>query len=328
MRRAALAVLLPVTLLIAAPFAARAQISAATLQQVNEALQAGEADRALSLLAPQPATGQGAAEAQNLLCRVRITLDQWDGAVKACEQAVRLDANNSIYHMWLGRALGGMAGQASFLTAFSLGKRGRQEFERAVRLDPRNAGALGDLGEFYANAPGIVGGGLDKAESVAAELDRVDPGKAYELRGTIAVARKDFVTAEQDLKQAIAVSPHPAEKWTVLASFYRRQKRWNDLDNAIHNCVAAAARDKHPGVALYDGAGVLMEAGRDPALAAKMLEDYLASSSKSEEAPAFIAHIRLARLRQKLGDPAGAKQEFAAAWAMAHEFNPSMDPDR
>ena len=328
MRRAARAVLLPVTLLIAAPLVARAQISAATLQQANEALQAGEADRALSLLAPLPTAGQGAAEAQNLLCRVRITLEQWDGAASACEQAVRLDPNSSIDHMWLGRALGGKAGQASFLTAFSLGRRARQEFERAVRLDPRNAGALGDLGEFYADAPGIVGGGLDKAESVAEELDRVDPGKAYELRGNIAVARKDFVTAEQDYKQAIAVSPHPAEKWTVLASFYRRQNRWNDLDNAIHNCVAAAARDKHPGVALYDGAGVLMEAGRDPALAAKMLEDYLASSSKSEEAPAFIAHIRLARLKQKLGDPAGAKQEFAAAGAMAREFNPSMDPDR
>ena len=329
MRRAAWTVL-PVAALmaIASPFVAWAQIPAATLQQAYGALQAGEADRALSLLAPLPATGPGAAEAQNLLCRVRLTLEQWDGAAKACEQAVRLDANNSIYHMWLGRALGGKAGQASFLTAFSLGRRARQEFERAVRLDPRNAGALSDLGEFYTDAPGIVGGGLDKAESVAAELDRVDPGKAYELRGNIAVARKDFAAAEQDYKQAITASPHPAEKWTVLASFYRRQKRWNDLDNAIHACVAAAARDKHPGVALYDGAGVLMEAGRDPALAAKMLEDYLASSSKSEEAPAFIAHIRLARLRQKLGDPAGARQEFAAAWAMAHEFNPSMDPDR
>jgi predicted negative regulator of RcsB-dependent stress response len=163
---------------------------------------------------------------------------------------------------------------------------------------------------------------------VAAELDRVDPGKAYELRGNIALARKDFAAAEQDYKQAIAVSPHPAEKWTVLAGFYRRQKRWNDLDNAIHNCVTAAARESHPGVALYDGAGVLMEAGRDPALAAKMLEDYLASSSKSEEAPAFIAHIRLARLKQKLGDAEGARRELAAARAMAHEFNPSMDPDR
>ena len=42
-----------------------------------------------------------------------------------CEQAVQLDGTNSDYHMWLGRALGEKASRASFLTAFSLGKRVR-----------------------------------------------------------------------------------------------------------------------------------------------------------------------------------------------------------
>jgi hypothetical protein len=57
-----------------------------------------------------------------------------------------------------------------------------------------------------------------------------------------------------------------------------------------------------------------------------MLEDYLAGSSKSEEAPAFIAHARLGQLKQKLGDSDGAKQEFAAATAMAREYNPAQVP--
>jgi hypothetical protein len=110
-----------------------------------------------------------------------------------------------------------------------------------------------------------------------------------------------------------------------LASFYKSQQRWNDLDAAINSCVSAAAQDKHSGVGLYDGAGILIETNRDPALAAKMLEDYLAGSSKSEEAPAFIAHVRLGRLKQELGDAAGAQQEFAAAAAIAHEYNPAQD---
>jgi len=97
------------------------------------------------------------------------------------------------------------------------------------------------------------------------------------------------------------------------------------MDAAIQSCVSAAARDKHPGVALYDGAGVLIDAKRNPALAAKMLDDYLAGSSKSDEAPAFIAHVRLGRLKQQLGDAAGAQQEFAAAAAMAREYNPAQD---
>jgi len=320
------AVALPMACLaIAMAGVACGQIPAATLKQADDALQAGETDRALSLLMPLPDSGSGAAQTQNLICRVRFTLQQWDAAVKACENAVRLDGNSSMDHMWLGRALGEKANRSSFLTAYSLAKRVRSEFEEAVRLDPRNAAALSDLGTYYMDAPGVVGGGMDKAEAIATQLSKVDPAKAYELRGNMNVERKDYTSAERDFKQSIAVSPHPAEQWTILANFYRNQKRWNDLDAAIQSCVSAAARDKQSGVALYDGAGILIETNRNPALAAKMLEDYLAGSSKSEEAPAFVAHVRLGHLKQKLGDAGGAKQEFAAAAAMAHEYNPALD---
>ena len=79
---------------------------ARTLAQINQALQAGEADKALGLIASLPQGGAQSAEAQNLECRVRYTLQQWDAAVANCEQAVRLDGQNSNYHLWLGRALG------------------------------------------------------------------------------------------------------------------------------------------------------------------------------------------------------------------------------
>jgi hypothetical protein len=125
--------------------------------------------------------------------------------------------------MWLGRALGEKASRASFLSAYSLGKRVRGEFEEAVRLNSRNAEALADLGEFYYSAPGVVGGGDDKAEGVAAQLDKVDGARAHELRGRMAEQRKDFGTAEREYKQAIAAGAHPAFQWMTLASFYRRR---------------------------------------------------------------------------------------------------------
>jgi hypothetical protein len=78
-------------------------------------------------------------------------------------------------------------------------------------------------------------------------------------------------------------------------------------------------------VALFDGAGVLTDANRDPSLAAKMLSDYLASSSKTEDAPAFEAHVRLARMKKQLGDAAGAQREKAAALALAQEYKPAQD---
>ena len=324
MRRLRFAVTgVPAGLLVAAVAISATAQTPRPLAQANTALQAGEVDKALALLQslPQP----DGAEAHNLRCRVRYMLEQWDAAVDECEQAVRLDGQNSSYHLWLGRALGQKASRANFLSAFSLAKRVRAEFEESVRLNPSNAEALADLGQFYFRAPGVVGGGIEKAQGIAAQLDKVDPARAHELRGGIAEVSKDYGTAEREFKEAIAAGAHPAFQWVTLAGFYGRRERWTEMESAVHSCVSAAERDKHAGVALYYGAVVLTGANRDPALAAKMLQDYLAGSTKTEEAPAFVALSRLARLKEKLGDPAAANQERAAALTLAHEFAPDQD---
>jgi tetratricopeptide (TPR) repeat protein len=294
------------------------------LAQANAALQAGETDKALALLEPltQP---EGEAEAYNLRCRVEYTLEEWDRAANDCEQAVKLDGQSSDDHMWLARALGQKASKATFLSAFSLAKRARTEFEEAVRLNPRNAGALADLGEFYYSAPGVVGGGISKSETVAAELDKIDPARAHELRGRIAEQHKDYDTAEREYKLSIASSGHPARQWMALASFYRGRERWTEMESAVRSGESAAQRDGQSGVALFNGASLLRETGRDPARAARMLESYLASSAKTEEGPAFVAHVWLAQLKEQLGDAAAAKRERAAALALAHEYKPAQD---
>jgi tetratricopeptide (TPR) repeat protein len=313
--------LIAASALAAAP--APAHDSAAPLTAINAALQAGEADKALDLInsLPQPVT----AEAHNLTCRVRYTLEQWDAAIHECEQAVQLDSQNSNYHLWLGRALGEKADRASFLTAFSLAKRVRSEFEDAVKLNPHNADALADLGEFYKDAPGAIGGGTDKAEGIAGQLDKVDPARAHTLRGELAAGRKDYDSAEREFKQAIAAGPRPALQWATLAGFYRKRERWPEMESAINSLIAAVDRDKKSAVALYDGASVLAKAKRDPALAAKMLNSYLTNPSKTEEAPAFVAYVRLARIDAQLGNSAGAERDRAAALALAREYKPASD---
>jgi tetratricopeptide (TPR) repeat protein len=313
---------LPAVFLAIGVAAAGAQVVDGALARANASLQAGEADKALSLLEPALKQNDGDAEAHNLECRVRLTLGQTDAAVKECEKAVSLDPQSSNDHLWLGRALGDKADHASFMSAYSLAKRVKSEFEEAVRLDPRNVEALESLGEFDCEAPGVVGGGLDKAEAVAVQLDTVDAAQAHEVRAGIAEQRKDYDAEEHELKQSIAAGAHPAFQWMALASFYRRRERWSDMAAAVRSGANAAQRDKHAAVALYDGAGTLTKANRELPLAAKMLRDYLASPNKTEEAPAFAAYARLARLQEQLGDRGGADQDRAAAAALAHDFNP------
>lgn len=295
--------------------------SPAQLGQVNAALQAGEADRALAMLSSLPESP----EVHNLRCRVVFTLEHWDTALNECEKAVSMDGSNSEYHMWLGRALGEKADRASFLSAFSLGKRSRAEFEEAVRLDTHNAEALADLGEFYYSAPGVVGGGVDKAQHVVEQLDKVDPARAFELRGRIGESQKDYATAERNFRQAIAVSHDPAYQWMTLASFFRRRGRLDEMQAAVENGAKLAQRTHHPGVALYNGASSLIRANRDLDLAARMLKDYLAGTLMTEEAPAFVVHTRLAKVKAELGDKEGAREERAAALALAHDYRPALD---
>src|SRR3954467_7502749 len=134
---------------------------------VLQDLQQGRADAALHILEPATAADRSDAEAQQFLCRVALQLERWDNAVAACERAVALDGRNSNHHLWYGRALGEKADRVSFVRAYGLAKRVKAEFETATALDPRNPEALSALGEYYTEAPGIVGGGKDKAAAVA-----------------------------------------------------------------------------------------------------------------------------------------------------------------
>ena len=297
-----------------------AQSSDGSLAAANAALQAGEADKALSLLNSLP----NSSEARNLKCRVYFMIERYDEAAAECELAVNLDGQNSNNHLWFGRALGEKAENASFISAFSLAKRARAEFEQAVNLDPRNVDALADLGEFYTSAPGVVGGGNDKAEALLPMFDKVDAEGAHQLRGRIAESRKDYGAAEREYQLAISSSLHPAFPWMTLASFYRKHQRFDEMESAVQSGYKAALRDKAAGGALYNGASVLIEGKRNLTLAAEMLQKYLTGYSRSEEAPAFVAHTRLAHLKSQLGDSSGAWQERTAALQLAHDYKPAV----
>ncbi|MGC2617013.1 MAG: tetratricopeptide repeat protein [Terracidiphilus sp.] len=312
---------LAIALLALAASFALAEVQNNGVAVANTALQSGEADRALSLLSSLPAS----AETHNLRCRVYFTLERWDDAANECDQAVRLDDQSATNHLWLGRTLGEKAENATWISAFNLAKRARAEFERAVGLDPRDGEALTDLGEFYSSAPGVVGGGTDKAQTLVSPLEKVDPARAHVLLGRIAESRKDYGSAEREYKQAVTTSEHPAFGWMTLGSFYRKRERWDDMEAAVQSGYKAAQRDRHAGVALYNGASILTRGKRNPVFAAKMLEEYLADYPKTEEGPAFEAYTRLARLRAQLGDKNGAWQARTAALGLAHDYKPALE---
>jgi len=285
-------------------------------------LATGRVDEAVSVLRTHITQSPNDAVAHNLLCRAYLAVGDWDRGISACEKAVSLAPDNSQYHLWLGRVYGEKADRSSWMTAAGLAKHVRSEFETAVRLNPKNVDARTDLAEFYLEAPGIVGGGRDKAEAQAASLLSLDPPMAHWVKARLAEKKSDLPTAEAEYKAAITSSNGAATQWLNLGIFYKHRERWLDMEQALGH-VRAARLDRAD--ALVDAADILLHTGHNLPEAAELLRTYLNSDAKVEQAPAFKAHYLLGSTVEKMGDKQAAAAEYRSALALAHDFRPAQE---
>jgi tetratricopeptide (TPR) repeat protein len=301
-------------LLLAVPFALEAETPQALVAS-------GHADEAVQSLQEQIRTAP-TAENYNLLCRAYFELGAWDAGIPACQKAVSLAPGNSMYHLWLGRIYGEKADHTGFLSAAGLAKKVRIELERAVQLDPNNWQARTDLAEFYVEAPAVVGGGKDKARAQVESIARVNPAAADWVKARIAEKNNDTDAAQRDYRAAVEASHGGARAWLNLAGFYRRNNRFDDMQQALTKLESSSL--DHP-AALVDGAGMLLRTGRDFPLAIRLVQRYLNSGAEDEEVPAFKAHCLLGELLEKQGDRTAAALQYREALAMAHDFRPAQD---
>ncbi len=287
--------------------------------QANLLLQQGKVDQASAILHQTLSERPGDAWAHALLCRVYYAQDMADAAVSECEKAAANAPEDSDTQLWLGRAYGMKASQANPVAAFGYARKVVASFQRAVQLDPGNIQAMNDLGEYYVDAPGIVGGGLDKAQSLAAQMGPRFPAQSHRLLALIAEKRGDTATAESEFRKAADTAQTP-EAWVDLGHFYQRH---HEPDKAVAPLQAAIAADRHRDAALVDAASVLTAAHRSPDVAESVLREYLASPAKSDAAPAFKVHVQLGNLLASQGDSEGARREYAAALALASHYAPA-----
>lgn len=297
-------------------------LSSLTSAQSTESLLAeGKADAAIAALKQRVTSSPNDAEAQNLLCRAYYSIQDWDHSIAAGERATQLAPDKSNFHLWLGRAYGEKADVSSFFTAAGLAKKVRTSFERAVELDGSNVAARSDLAEFYSEAPGIVGGGADKARAQADALLKIAPAKGHWVLGRLAEKNKDNATAEREYQAALDARHGDADGWLEMLIFYRRAGRMNDFENAIKKLSAAPLSSPE---VLVDAAANLLRADRDLAQAAELLKRYLAGKM-AEDGPAFKAHTLLGQVYEKQGDKKAAAAEFRAALALASEYRPARE---
>ncbi len=270
----------PVALLAVWPLLAA---SPSSLDQARQLYQLTDYAASLKILeAIQPKDGP----VFELIGRNHYMQGDYKKATEILEKAAAADPGNSDYELWLGRAFGRRAETASPFTAPPNANKARQHFEKAVQLNPRNMEALSDLLEYYLEAPGFMGGGLDKAAGVADRMASIDPVEGHCAQARLAEKKKEFGSAEQHLQRAAELAPHQASRLIDLARFLARQGRYRESDRSFSKAEKIAPNSPQ---LIYARADTYIEQGRNLAAARKLLQRYLEAQLTPDDPPRAAA---------------------------------------
>lgn len=222
------------------------------------------------------------AETYCLIGKNYLMLGEYKQATDNFQKAAALDPKNSDYALWLGRAWGRRAETASPFTAPIAASKARQYFELAVKLDPHNKEATGDLFDYYLNAPGFLGGGLDKAAALAREIGKNDAAEGHFAAAQLADRRKEYETAEEQLRRAVELAPRQVGRILDLARYLAKQGHIQESEATF--AQAEKLEPNSPKV-LYTRAKTYVETKRNLDQARILLRKYLQSNLTPEDAP-------------------------------------------
>jgi tetratricopeptide (TPR) repeat protein len=309
-------------LLLALTFVA--QLPAAADEKLSNAIrlyEKGSFKQAVELLRQEAKDSPRNAETRFWLGKAYLKVQDWKAAVTELEKAVELEPSNAKYHQWLGRACGERASRAFITTAYSMAKRVVQEFETASRLSPEDMSIRFDLLEYYLQAPGMLGGGMDKAEAEARAIAGIDRQKGYAARANLYKNDKQWNKAKAELLQGAKEFPKSAAACEDIADYlfgrhdYEGALEWSRKALALNpelkysRFLAAAATRLH----------------RDLEAAADELQA-LAAGSLSDDDPTFEQiYYQLGQNHLARGDKATAKSAFQSALSYNPEHSRSKE---
>jgi tetratricopeptide (TPR) repeat protein len=277
----------------------------------RRAYEASDYSRAAQLLQDAVAKSPQNSEIYLLLTKTYYETQQHDAAIASAEKAVVLEPENSVYHEWLGRAYGGKAEHAGMFSGLSLAKKTRKEFETAVRLDGMNFSARQALIEYDCSAPGIAGGGEDKARPQIARLAELDAAEGHYATGNCRRQKKDFATADAEFTKALDNHPKSADLIYDIGDYAMKHSQPERLISVANEGEKAAPTDPrgdfYRAVAL-----ILTKSGSGDA--ESLLREYLKHAPNRSGYPRpWEAHEWLGRLYENQGETQAAISEYEAA---------------
>ena len=233
-----------------------------------------------------------------------------DAAVAAADAALKSSPRDTDVLLWAGRAYGQRALSASVFTKMSWAKRCREAWEKAVGIDPAFLEARNELLRYYLMAPGIAGGGVEKAREQAARIAAVDATQGHVARGRVAEHEKDLAGAEAAYRKAAEVDPKGITGPIALASFLGGQKRWGEARAIFEKRLAA---DSNDATAVYQLGRIAYFSGEEMEKGIALFDRYLAMTTPPDGPSHADARWRKGLLLEKLGRTPAAAAEYREA---------------
>ena len=283
----------------------------ASLNEARRVFEASEYTKAIQMLQEAASKEPNNGDIQLLLAKSYLELQEHDAAIHSAEKAVALDPQSSTYHEWLGRAYGEKADHAAWFSAISLAKKTHKEFETAVDLDGRNFSARQALIEFDCSAPGMVGGGEDKAQPHIQELMQLDSAEGHYAAGNCRRQKKDFAVADEEFTKALESRPKSAELIYDIGDYAVKRGQSERLFAVVEAGERVAPNDLR--AKFYRGVGLVLKREK-PDQAERWLLEYAKLAPKRSGYPSpATAHVWLGRLYENRDDTEKAKKEFEDA---------------
>lgn len=286
-------------------FALAGQFSLADAQRDYNA---GRYNRAVDALNSAIAKSPNDASLHFLLGQSYYQLSEFQHAVASLERAVQLAPKDSDYHDWLGKSYGRKAEESMFLSAMGWARKTHREFEIAVEFDPQNFEAQRDLIRYEMNAPGVVGGGDDKALKHIDGLEKLDPIQGQLARGEFFATKKRMPEADEVFGRILESNSDRAGVFFEVSDYYRDRPNAQKMGEAIDKAEHIDPDDRR--LKFYKGVFLVMK-GKSPSQAEMLLKSYIATVPDNSDLPPHAAAREwLGRLYESLGRFSEAAQEY------------------
>lgn len=189
-------------------------------------------------------------------------------------------------------------------------------------MDEKNFSAAQALVEYDCAAPGIAGGGEEKAQPKIEQLKKMDAAEGHYAAGNCQRQKKDFAVADAEFDKALDTAKSP-ELIFDIGDYAARRNQPERL-----GMVVDAGRRAAPGdirIKFYQAAALILKKEK-PDEAEVLLRDYLKTAPARTGYPRPAAvHDWMGRLFESQNDRDAALREYQSSSRLDPKYKPTQE---